>query len=165
MAVENYKFRIFDSVPKPESGIAYILYQGDGKQGNMLIITLENPVLSRQIKAGRFDKKMTISTEARECSITKQVLDQTGDYRYILQIEGYQAGVRAEVLEFRETPELHGETLGTVSREDTIIYQMEYVYDGERYWLKVTVESKNNLSGWISSKVIEKSIIDSLKLQ
>lgn len=65
----------------------------------------------------------------------------------------------------RETPELHGETLGTVSREDTIIYQMEYVYDGERYWLKVTVESKNNLSGWISSKVIEKSIIDSLELQ
>lgn len=65
----------------------------------------------------------------------------------------------------RETPELHGETLGTVSREDTIIYQMEYVYDGERYWLKVIVESKNNLSGWISSKVIEKSIIDSLELQ
>ena len=69
------------------------------------------------------------------------------------------------VANIRETPELYGETLDTVSREDIIIYQMEYVYDGERYWLKVIVESKNNLSGWISSKVIEKSIIDSLKLQ
>ena len=87
LAVENYKFRIFDSVPKPESGIAYILYQGDGKQGNILIITSENPVLSRQIQAGGFDKKMTISTAVRECSITKQVLDQTGDYRFIIYID------------------------------------------------------------------------------
>lgn len=87
LAVENYKFRIFDSVPKPEPGIAYILYQGSGKQGNMLIITSENPVLSRQIKAGGFDKKMTISTAVRECSITKQVVDKTGDYRFIIFID------------------------------------------------------------------------------
>lgn len=87
LAVENYKFRIFDPVPKPEPGIAYILYQGDGKQGNMLIITSENPVLSRQIKAGGFDKKMTISTAVRECSTTKQVLDQSGGYRFIIYID------------------------------------------------------------------------------
>lgn len=53
----------------------------------MLIITSENPVLSHQIKAGGFDKKMTISTAVRECSIAKQVLDQTGDYRFIIYID------------------------------------------------------------------------------
>lgn len=65
----------------------------------------------------------------------------------------------------RQSPELDSEKVGTVSKEDVIIYENEYKHDSERYWLKVIVESQNNLSGWISAKVIEKSVIEKLNLQ
>lgn len=65
----------------------------------------------------------------------------------------------------RETPEMDGSKVGLVSREDTIVYQNEFSYDNERYWLKVVVESQNNMEGWISANIIESSIVDELNLE
>lgn len=64
----------------------------------------------------------------------------------------------------RESPEKAGAEVCIVGRDDTLIYQNEYVSEKDRYWLKVLVESNNNLEGWISSKVIESSILDELNL-
>lgn len=65
----------------------------------------------------------------------------------------------------RETPEMAGSKIGIVGREDIIVYQNEFSYDNERYWLKVIVESQNNMEGWISANIIESSIVDELNLQ
>lgn len=89
LAVENFKFRIFDSVPKPESDRAYVLYQGNGKKENILVITSGKPVLSSQIKTGGFDKKMTVSTAVRQYEAAKSVSDQTGNYKFMIDIVVY----------------------------------------------------------------------------
>lgn len=65
----------------------------------------------------------------------------------------------------RETPEMEGRKLCVVGRDDTMVYQSEYMYDNERYWLKVIVESQNSMEGWISSRVLETNIVNELNLQ
>lgn len=64
----------------------------------------------------------------------------------------------------RESPAKSGEKVCVVGRDDTLVYQNEYISDSERCWLKVIVESQNNLEGWISSKVIDNSILNELNL-
>lgn len=87
LAVENFKFRIFDSVPKPGAGEAYILYHHDEGRKDILVITPESPALSAQVRSGGFDKIMTVSTAVRQYRIAKRIADITGSYRFDIIIE------------------------------------------------------------------------------
>ena len=87
LGVENFKFSILDSVPKPEHGIAYILYNSNGRKDHILIITPQNPVLGSQIRAGKYDKKMIISTTDRTYTVSKTILDETGKFRFFINID------------------------------------------------------------------------------
>lgn len=89
ISVENFKFRIFDSVPKPQPDTAYILYQENARQDNLLIITPESPALSSQIKSGGFNRIMTISTAVRQFEIAKRIADATGMYRFNIAVTLY----------------------------------------------------------------------------
>lgn len=60
---------------------------------------------------------------------------------------------------------MHGNVLCKVSKEDEMLYWDVYEYDSKRYWLKVTLPYHDNLEGWISSKVIDPEIIETLDLQ
>ena len=82
LSVDNFKFRIFDSVPKPESGIAYVLYREGKRQDEVLVITPNSPALGAQIKSGGFNKIMTISTATRQFEIAKRIADATGTYKF-----------------------------------------------------------------------------------
>ncbi len=64
----------------------------------------------------------------------------------------------------RSNPGLDSEVVGKVSREDLIRYQYEFYDDTERNWLKVAIETQDNLEGWISGNIIDKEIMDSLGL-
>lgn len=86
VSVENFKFRIFDSVPKPQSDMAYVLYQENAKEEKLLVITPESPALSSQIKSGGFDRIMTISTAVRQFEIAKRIADATGMYKFNIAI-------------------------------------------------------------------------------
>lgn len=60
---------------------------------------------------------------------------------------------------------MQGDVLCTVSKEDEILYLYVYEYDSERYWLKVSLPNHGSLEGWISTKVIDSEIIETLDLQ
>lgn len=84
---ENFKFSIFDSVPKPSQNTACILYRKNQGSENILVITPQRPVLGSEIRSGRFDSKMTISTAPRNYSVKKQIADQTGSFQFIVTIK------------------------------------------------------------------------------
>lgn len=86
LSVENFKFRIFDSVPKPEPGTAYVLYREEKAGDAVLVITPNSPVLGGKIKSGGFNKIMTISTATREFEIAKRIADTTGTYKFDIKI-------------------------------------------------------------------------------
>jgi len=82
----NYKFSIFDSVPKPSQGTACILYRKNQRNENILVITPQKPVLSSQVRSGGFDMKLTISTASRNYGIQKQIVDKSGNFHFIVNI-------------------------------------------------------------------------------
>lgn len=65
----------------------------------------------------------------------------------------------------RADASIHSDVLYVVSKEEEMLYWHVYEYDSERYWLKVTLPYHDNLEGWISFKVIEPEIIETLDLQ
>lgn len=64
----------------------------------------------------------------------------------------------------RAEANMDGDSLCVVSREDQIVYQGVYEYDTERYWLKVSITSQDNIEGWMSARVIRENIVDQLNL-
>lgn len=86
LSVENFKFRIFDSVPKAESGIAYVLYREGKREDEVLVITHNSPVLGARIKSGGFNKIMTVSTATRQFEIAKRIADMTGAYKFDIKV-------------------------------------------------------------------------------
>lgn len=84
---EDYKFRMLNSVPKPEADEAYILYRNDKREENVLVITPQKPALSTQIRFGRYNRKMTISMVQREYILEKEILDETGFYKFLVEIK------------------------------------------------------------------------------
>lgn len=87
LGVENFKFSIFDSVPKPDKNTAYILYREEERTDNILVITAQHPVLSSQIRAGRYNKKMRISLADREISIKKEISDDSGNFKFVVEVK------------------------------------------------------------------------------
>lgn len=85
--VENFKFTVFDSVPKPDGQTAYVLYRDENTTGNILVITAQNPALSSKIRAGGFNKKMTISLADQKISLNKWIADASGNYKFLIKLE------------------------------------------------------------------------------
>lgn len=86
LKVENYKFSILDSVPKPDDQIAYILYRDDKPIENILVITAQRPALSSKIRMGGFNRKMTISLADKQVSLNKWIADISGNYKFSVSI-------------------------------------------------------------------------------
>lgn len=84
--VNNFKFSIFDSVPKPDGHKAYILYKEGGSAEKILIITEQNPVLGSQIRAGGYNKLMEVSLEGRNCEFQKEIADETNNFRFYIKV-------------------------------------------------------------------------------
>lgn len=53
----------------------------------------------------------------------------------------------------RGIPSLDGPVIGGIRGETDILYQGQWEYDGERYWLKVYIPEED-VQGWISGKLI-----------
>lgn len=85
--VNNFKFGIFDSVPKPDSNSAYILYKEGGSTENILVITEQNPVLGSQIKAGGYNKLMEVSLEEKSFELKKVIADETNNFRFYITVQ------------------------------------------------------------------------------
>ena len=47
-----------------------------------------------------------------------------------------------------------GNIIGIVNKDSEILYRDEWVYDGERYWIRVYVPAKD-LEGWLSGKLVD----------
>lgn len=85
--VNNFKFGIFDSVPKPNSNSAYILYKEGGSTENILVITEQNPVLGSQIKAGGYNKLMEVSLEEKSFELKKVIADETNNFKFYITVQ------------------------------------------------------------------------------
>lgn len=55
----------------------------------------------------------------------------------------------------RESARIDSETICVVSKEDIILFMNEYEDNGNRRWLRVLIESKGNIEGWMSEAVFE----------
>lgn len=84
--VSNFKFSIFDSVPKPDGNRAYILYKEGGNTEKILVITEQNPVLGSQIRAGGYNKLMEISLEEKNFEFQKEIADETNNFRFFVKV-------------------------------------------------------------------------------
>lgn len=84
--VSNFKFGIFDSVPKPDSDRAYILYKEGGSTENILVITEQNPVLGSQIRVGGYNKLMEVSLEEKSFELKKEIADETNNFRFYVTV-------------------------------------------------------------------------------
>lgn len=80
--VNNFKFSIFDSVPKPDQDMAYILYKEGGSPDRMLVITSQEPALGSTIRAGGFNKMAEVSLAWREYAFQQEIADITGNFRF-----------------------------------------------------------------------------------
>lgn len=85
--VTNFKFGIFDSVPKPDSDKAYILFKEGGNIENILVITEQKPVLGGQIKAGGYNKMMEVSLEEKKFEFKKEIADETNNFRFYITVQ------------------------------------------------------------------------------
>lgn len=65
----------------------------------------------------------------------------------------------------REEADIGSKSICVVSSEDQIAYQNIFEHDGNRYWLKVIIETQDEKEGWISGKTIEQEILNLLNLQ
>lgn len=61
----------------------------------------------------------------------------------------------------RETPSLDGLVVGGVRENPDIIYQNQWEYDGERYWLKIYLPEEE-MYGWISGKLIDSEQLEEI---
>lgn len=84
--VSNFKFSIFDSVPKPGSGKAFILYKEGGNPEKILLITEQKPVLGSQVKAGGYNKLMEVSLEEKNFELQKEIADDTNNFRFRVNV-------------------------------------------------------------------------------
>lgn len=84
--VSNFKFSIFDSVPKPDSNKALILYKEGGNPEKILVITEQNPVLGSQVKAGGYNKIMEISLEEKRLELQTEIADDTNNFRFFVKV-------------------------------------------------------------------------------
>lgn len=103
--------------------------------------------------------KMEKAEESSEevMAVSEEVKPDPDPVYLMLNEETYYANVR-------ETADANGNKCVIVSKEDKILYQNEYKYDGERYWLKVKVESQDNQEGWMSANILDRGIVDLLNL-
>ena len=86
LGIDNFKFSILDSVPKPEQDIAYILYKEEGSREDALVITAQKPVLSSQIRAKGFNKRMSIFIGQRDYEIQKEISDNSGNFKFSIYV-------------------------------------------------------------------------------
>lgn len=85
--VNNFKFSIFDSVPKPDSDRAYVLYKEGASTEKILLITEQTPVLGGQIRAGGYNKLMEISLKSRDFYFQKGIADETNNFRFQVRVQ------------------------------------------------------------------------------
>lgn len=103
-------------------------------------------------------EEMTEEVAYIEIESEEPVEEEIPSIQLMLGKDIYYANVRENA--FRTAP-----VICVVSKEDIFLYQNQYEFDGERYWLLVMVESQDNKTGWISHKVIDDEIISSLNLE
>lgn len=84
ITVENFRFTVFDSVPKPTVDQAYILYREGRKSEQVLVITNKAPVLSNQIRSGKYNKKGIVSMVIREILLKRETADETGNFKFFI---------------------------------------------------------------------------------
>lgn len=101
----------------------------------------------------------------------EEVEAELAEYEEETQIEEVKEPVYLKLNEetsyanIRADAGMHDDVLCVVSKEDEMLYLHVHEYDSKRYWLKVSLPYHDNLEGWISSKVIEQEIIETLDLQ
>lgn len=64
----------------------------------------------------------------------------------------------------REAADLKSKSIQIVSKDDVLLYEHIFENDSERFWLKVSLPDYG-LEGWISERVIDAEIMDTLDLQ
>lgn len=84
--VNNFKFSIFDSVPKPDNDTAYILYREGVNFDKILVITAQQPTTSSTIKAGGYNKIVEVSLAWREFDFRKKIADKTNNFIFNIMV-------------------------------------------------------------------------------
>lgn len=65
----------------------------------------------------------------------------------------------------RDSASMDGTSICVISIEDQILYLNQYQYTEDRYWLRVSIPTKDNMEGWVSEHVIREDLVEALNLQ
>lgn len=143
--VNNFKFGIFDSVPKPDSNSAYILYKEGGSTENILVITEQNPVLGSQIKAGGYNKLMEVSLEEKSFELKKVIADETNNFKFYVSVQ-LKYHISDPVYIFKKRVLIIAEDIRAVVSE---IIEKEH----KKYDIESQIELENDLKSKIAQQL------------
>lgn len=154
--VNNFKFSIFDSVPKPDSNKALILYKEGGNPEKILVITEQNPVLGSQIRAGGYDKLMEVSLEERNLGCQKEIADETNNFRFFVKVQlKYRVNDPTYIFKNR---------IKTVEEKIRTIVSNAIGEEHKKYDIESQIELENDMKSKISEKLCDILYIEIMEL-
>lgn len=74
--------------------------------------------------------------------------------------------IKEELLQanVRDSASMNGTSICVISTEDQIVYLNDCQYAEDRYWLRVSIPTKDNIEGWVSEHVIREDLVEALNL-
>ena len=124
---------------------------------NRMFVRMEK---SLTINKDNYPDLIPLPNKKEEKKAKKKKKEQTEEEPiYLWMKEGLQ---KANI---RESPSLEAASLCIISEQDQMVYLNVYERDSEKYWLKVSIPTRENIEGWVSEKVITEDILQTLNLQ
>lgn len=154
--VSNFKFSIFDSVPKPDSNKAYILYKEGGNADRILVITEQNPVLGSQIRAGGYNRLMEISIEEKNFEFRKEIADETNSFRFFINVH-LKYRVNDPVYIFKNR-------IKSTEEKIRVIVSNAIGEEHKKYDIESQIELENDMKAKISKKLQDILYIEIMEL-
>lgn len=150
--VDNFKFSIFGTVPKPDNDSAFILYKEGGNLENILAITPQHPVLASQIRAGGFNKIMKVSLRWNPFALQREIADETNNFRFRVTIK-FQYRIKNPVYIFKNKA-------GNIEGEIQNIVTQAVEQEHRKYDIESQIELEQKLRVIVAQKLQERMYLE-----
>ncbi len=143
--VDNYKFRIFDPVPRAGDDKALVLFKEGGDLKKRLLITAQKPALGSEVRAGGYNRIMEIALGWNETEVHREIADESNNFRFFVSVTA-QYRVKDPLYIFENRP---GSVDGELQR--MIVDAVQGAH--KKYEIESQIELERDLRGDISKRL------------
>lgn len=105
--------------------------------------------------AGDTEMYQVAITELNKNENTEKSISNQMIYINLNELGKNGTNVRAE-------PTLDASIIGWVNQDSEIVYDNDFKFDGQRYWIYIKVIGESSINGWISGKLIEEEQLNQI---